>query len=129
VSSAEQELTGTSGRIPTFDLSGLLRRVGAAMLFLGLGLTKFESESYWVGLFAQIGFGDWFRYLTGAVQVVGGMLFLAPRTVALAALVAGGTMVGAVLVRLFVLDTGFGGAIIPLAVLVGIIIVATRRHD
>jgi hypothetical protein len=80
-----------------------------------------------VRLFAQIGLGDWFRHLTGAIQVVAGLLFLIPRTVYVAAVLAGGTMVDAVVVHLFVLDTGIGGGMIPLALLIFIVAVAGRR--
>jgi hypothetical protein len=82
-----------------------------------------------VRLFADIGFGDWFRYLTGALQAASGLLFLVPRTVYPAAVLAGGTMIGAVVVHMFVLDTGIGGAIFPLALLAFIAVVATRRPE
>lgn len=38
-------------------------------------------------------------------------------------------MIGAAFVHLFVLDTGFGGAIFPLALLVFIAAVAARRRE
>jgi hypothetical protein len=101
--------------VPTFDVTGWVLRISAGLLFLGVGLAKFSSDSYWVRLFADIGLGEWFRYLTGALQVMGGLLFLVPRTVYPAAVLAGSTMIGAVVVHMFVLDTGFGGAIFPLA--------------
>ena len=69
-------------------------------------------------LFAQIGLGDWFRYLTGTLQVIGGVLFLIPRFALCRGRARRGTMVGAVAVHLFVLDTGVGGAIIPFALLI-----------
>lgn len=74
------------------------------MLFLGVGFAKSSSDSYWVRLFADIGLGDWFRFLTGALQVAGGLLFLLPRTVYPAAMLAGSTMIGAVVVHMLVLD-------------------------
>lgn len=80
-------------------------------------------------MFADIGLGDWFRHLTGALQVAGGLFFLILKTVYAAAVLAGGTMVGAVVVHMFVLDTGVGGAIIPLALLIFITAVAARRPE
>lgn len=124
---AERELLASPDRVPTFDVSGWVLRIAASAVFLGVGFTKFESDSSWVGLFAQIGLGDWFRYLTGALQMAGGLLFLMPRTVYAAAVLAGGTMVGAVVVHMFVLDTGVGGAIIPLALLIFVTAVAAHR--
>jgi hypothetical protein len=40
-----------------------------------------DPESHWVNLFQQIGAGPWFRYFTGVVEVLGGMLVLILRTV------------------------------------------------
>ena len=125
----EGPLLAPPERVPAFDVLGLVLRLAACGVFLGVGLTKFESQSMWVGLFAQIGLGDWFRYLTGALQVAGGLLFLIPRARYLAASLAGGTMAGAVIVHFFVLHTGVAGAIIPFALLVFIVVVTVRRPD
>src|SRR5262245_10525064 len=97
----ERPMLTAPERAPTFDVTGWVLRISAAMVFLGVGLTKFNSNSTWVRLFIDIGLGDWFRHLTGVVQVAGGLLFLMPRTVYAATVLAGGTMVGAVLVHLF----------------------------
>jgi uncharacterized membrane protein YphA (DoxX/SURF4 family) len=126
---AERPLLAPPDRVPAFDVLGLVLRLAACGVFLGVGVTKFESQSMWVGLFAQIGLGDWFRYLTGTLQVIGGLLFLIPKATYPAAILTGGTMVGAVAVHLFVLPTGIGGAIIPLALLLFILVVALRRPD
>jgi putative oxidoreductase len=116
-------------RVPAFDVTGWVLRISAGLLFLGVGLTKFESDSYWVRLFADIGLGNWFRYLTGALQAAAGLLFLAPKTVNAGAVLAGGTMIGAIGVHMFVLDTGIGGAVIPLALLIFVTAVAVRRPE
>jgi putative oxidoreductase len=129
MAASERPLLAPPDRVPAFDVLGLVLRLAACGIFLGVGLTKFESDSLWVRLFAQIGLGDWFRYLTGTLQVAAGLLFLTPRTAYLAALLAGGTMAGAVLVHLFVLHTGAGGAIIPFALLIFVAVVTFRRPD
>jgi putative oxidoreductase len=105
-------------RVPAFDISGWVLRLAACAVFIGVGATKFQSQSMWVPMFAAIGLGDWFRYLTGTLQVIGGLLFLTPRTAPLGAAIAGCTMAGAVATHLFVLPTGVGGAIIPFAMLI-----------
>lgn len=114
---------------PSFDVTGWVLRISAAILFVGVGLSKFEADSYWVQLFAAIGLGDWFRYLTGTIQAVSGVLFLARRTLPAAAVLAGSTMLGAIVVHLFVLGTGLGGALIPAIVLVFVVAVALRRPE
>jgi putative oxidoreductase len=125
----ERQLFTTSERVPTFDIVGWVLRIAASVLFVSVGVSKLQSDPFWVRMFAQIGLGDWFRYLTGALQVGGGLLFLVPRMVYAAAVLAGGTMAGAVVVHLFVLDTGFGGAIVPLVLLVFIAAIVARRRE
>jgi len=125
----ERDLLAPPERVPAFDTVGWVLRIAASGVFLAVGISKLESDAFWVRLFAQIGLGDWFRYLTGALQVAGGLLFLVPRTVYPAAVLAGSTMAGAVAVHLFVLGTGVGGAIIPFALLLFIVVVAMRRTD
>ena len=91
-------------------------RAGVALVFTIFALEKLVGSS-WVALFAQIGLGQPFRYLTGALQLAGSLLLLVPRTARLGAGLIGSTMLGAMFVHLFVLDTGVGGAVIPAALL------------
>jgi len=116
-------------RVPAFDVIGWILRIGAAALFLGVGSSKFDSHSLWVRIFAEIGLGDWFRYLTGAIQVAAGLLFLIPRAIYGAALLAGGTMAGAIVTHLFVLHTGIHGALIPFIVLIFVAVVTAYRSS
>src|SRR5829696_1593446 len=114
-------------RVPAFDITGWVLRVAVCAVFVGVGATKFQAESMWVPMFAEIGLGNWFRYLTGTLQMTGGLLFLVPRAAPIGALLAGGTMAGAVATHLFVLPTGIGGAIIPFGLLVFVLVVGLRR--
>jgi uncharacterized membrane protein YphA (DoxX/SURF4 family) len=114
-------------RVPTFDITGWVLRFAVCAVFVGVGATKFQSQSMWVGMFDQIGLGNWFRYVTGTLQVAGGLLFLIPRTAPIGAIVTGCTMAGAVFVHLFVLPTGVGGAVIPFALLVFTLVVGLLR--
>ena len=125
----ERPLLAEPQHAPAFDVTGWVLRVAVCGVFVGVGLTKFAAHSTWVKLFAQIGLGDWFRYLTGALQVLGGVLFLIPKTVYGGLVLAGGTMVGAIVAHLFVLGTGIVGAIIPLGLLIFIVAVAVRSPD
>jgi putative oxidoreductase len=88
--------------------------VALGLLFIYIGATKFRSSGMWVGLFQRIGFGDWFRYFTGGMQILGGLLVLAPRTRIVGAAMIACTMLGAAIADVFVLNFG-PAAILPLA--------------
>jgi putative oxidoreductase len=120
------ELPHHSTRI---DVAGWAMRISAGVLFVSVGLGKFETDSHWVRLFADAGFSDWFRFLTGVLQVLGGLLLFPPQTMRAGAVLAGVTMAGAVLVHMFLLDTGIGGAIIPAGLLAFVATIAFRHPD
>jgi len=66
-----------------------------------------------VQVFDAIGFGQWFRYLTGAVEVASAVLLLVPLTGFLGGLLLTATMVGAVATHLVLI----GGNPVPAIVL------------
>src|SRR5215472_16740750 len=72
-------------------------RGGFALLFLSAGAEKFGSGGGWVEMFQEIGFGDWFRYFTGVVEVLGAVLLLIPKTATAGLSLLGSTMLCAAL--------------------------------
>src|SRR2546428_12491421 len=54
-------------------------QIAAAGMFLMVGFLKLSGDAQLVGLFEAIGLGQWFRYLTGALEVAGAVLLLVPR--------------------------------------------------
>jgi uncharacterized membrane protein YphA (DoxX/SURF4 family) len=101
-------------------LQGLL-----AATFLVAGTTKLASPQMQVALFEKIGFGQWFRYFTGGLEVIGAILVLVPRTAGFAATLLGMTMVGAVEIHLLIT----GGSPIASIVLLVIAIAVTWYHE
>jgi putative oxidoreductase len=81
-----------------------LPRIVVALVFFAVGIDKFATRSVWVEIFASIGIGQWFRYVTGVLQAGGAILFLIPRTFLLGVAVLSCTMVGAIVALVFVLD-------------------------
>ncbi len=62
-------------------------RISLALAFLVIGTAKLTSSLQTVQLFAAIGWGQWFRYLTGLLDVIGALLLFVPRWTAYGALV------------------------------------------
>lgn len=98
------------------DVLGVVLRLSLGVAFIVFGYEKFAGGE-WVELFRAIGLGEWFRYFTGGVQMLGAALLFLPRTARIGALLIALTMAGAIAVHLFILPTGVGGAIVPAAFL------------
>ena len=65
---------------------------------------KFLGEAYAVEIFAQIGAGDWFRYVIGVVELAGGIGLMVSRLAGPAAVGLMGLMIGAAYTQAVVLD-------------------------
>jgi uncharacterized membrane protein YphA (DoxX/SURF4 family) len=91
-------------------------QIAAAGMFLMVGFLKLSGNAQLVGLFEAIGLGQWFRYLTGTLEVAGAFLLLIPRTSGLSALMLAGVMVGAVVTHVFIVGGSPSPAIILLVV-------------
>ena len=111
-----------SRRIGAWTLQGII-----AAAFLAAGAAKLAGVPYMVELFGQIGLGQWFRVLTGVVEVTGAVALLVPGLGSIGALWLGATMVGAVATHLFVLHTSPVPAIV-LGVL-NAVVVYLRRDE
>jgi putative oxidoreductase len=92
-------------RDPPSALSDWILRGGIGVAFVIFGVEKFPSGpgSEWVNLFQRIGAGQWFRYFTGVVEVLGGVLVLIPWTVTAGLALLACTMVSAALILAFVI--------------------------
>jgi putative oxidoreductase len=100
-----------------------LPRIALGVLFVYIGQTKFNSNpgSEWFQIFERIGLGQWLRYLTGVMQVTGGVLLLIPRTLTIGAAMLACTMIGAAFVDAFVLRAPL--FIIPMMLLFAIFVI------
>jgi len=95
-------------------------RLAVAAMFISIGRSKFDASSMWVKLFEQIGLGQWFRRLTGTLQIAGAILVLIPRTFVIGIALLACTMAGAAVIWIVRLGAP-ANAIIPMVVLVGLI--------
>ncbi len=76
--------TLNSPRILTISIWVL--RVLVALMFLAAATMKLTSQPMMVAEFEQVGLGQWFRFLTGGLELIGAIAVLAPRTSILGAL-------------------------------------------
>lgn len=86
---------------PRNNLGDWAVRAGFALLFISAGAEKFGSNSGWTEIFQQIGLGQWFRYFTGVVEVLGAALLLTPWTVTAGIALLACTMAVAALLWIF----------------------------
>src|SRR5262249_14313978 len=84
-----------------------------ALAFGAAGAAKLAGVPQMVQIFDLIGIGQWFRYVTGAVEVIGALLLLIPGTGFLGGLLLSATMACGVATHLFVI----GGNPVPALVL------------
>src|SRR6266446_496760 len=56
-----------------------LTQVALALMFLMAGGSKLAGVPPMVSLFDAIGLGQWFRYVTGVIEVTSGIALLVPR--------------------------------------------------
>ena len=99
----------------------------AAAQFFVTGLDKIGDAPPMVQLFAAVGFGQWFRYFTGAVEIVSAVLLLMPSRAALGAVLLILTMLGAFVAHLTVLPFSPVKAIV-LFLMVSIVFLVRRRE-
>lgn len=126
---ADRTTTTTTRGARAADVALWVLQVLLALMFaVGSALPKFFGEAYAVQIFAEIGAGQWLRYVVGALELAGGIGLLVPRLAGTAALGLVGVMVGATAAQLFLLDTGFWFTPVILGVLLAVVVVA-RRHE
>ena len=96
----------------TVGVLWLLRGL-VALVFLAAGGSKLVAAPAMVAMFATIGVGQWFRLLTGTLEVAGAIGLFVPATTVYAALLLMIVMAGAIVAHLAIL----GGSPVPAIVL------------
>jgi putative oxidoreductase len=125
--STPTHMTADERRARRLDAAVWMLRIALASIFVVVGFVKIPGSLHpmWVRLFERIGLGQWFRYFTALVEIVGGMLMLVPSATLVSAALLASTMVGALLVHIFIIGVGLQTAVV-LALLVGITAVSLR---
>jgi uncharacterized membrane protein YphA (DoxX/SURF4 family) len=117
--------TSTSAPSKTINILTWVLQIVAALAFLAAGGAKLAGAQAMVATFQKIGVGQWFRYLTGFLEVVGAIGLLIPRFTFYAAALLVMVMIGAVITHLAILG-GSPAAAIGLLVITGTIAYVRR---
>jgi putative oxidoreductase len=130
-------ITNDSATCATSNASTLQRGRGAsialwvaqialAAMFLMAGGSKLMAAPTMVALFDAIGWGQWFRYVTGAIEASAAVALLIPSTAVVGAMLLIPTMIGAIAANLFL-----GQSAIPplLLLLVASAVALARRKE
>jgi uncharacterized membrane protein YphA (DoxX/SURF4 family) len=103
-----------------------LTQVALALMFLMAGGSKLAGVPAMVSLFDAIGLGQWFRYVTGVIEVTSGIALLIPSAAIFGAWLLIPTMLGAVVTNVFIVHAS---PVMPLLLLAGAAAVAWARRD
>src|ERR1700685_692513 len=112
------ELTATSGKgrlIILWTLSVL-----TALTFLAAGIPKLIGAPAMVEIFDKVGFGQWFRYFAGILEVSSAICLLIPPYAFYGAVALSMVMIGAITAQLTALEHSLGAPVV-LLVIAGII--------
>jgi putative oxidoreductase len=90
-----------SNPVRTYGLLAI--KIIVALAFLSAGIAKLTGAAMMVQKFEVIGWGQWFRYVTGLIEVVSALLLFTPGWQARGAALLVCTMVGAVIAHLALL--------------------------
>ena len=104
-----------------------LTQAALAVMFLMAGGSKLAGVPAMVSLFDAISVGQWFRYVTGVIEVTAGIALLVPAAAVFGALLLIPTMVGAIITNVFI---AHASPVMPLLLLLAAAAVAwVRRYQ
>jgi putative oxidoreductase len=106
-------------------------KVVLTLAFAAAGGAKLAGAEMMVQTFDDVGVGQWFRYVTGAIELGSAIVLWVPGFAAYAAGLLVCTMIGAFLAHLTVLSALGLGAAVPalvLGVLAGVVLWANRAQ-
>ena len=112
---------GRTGRIALWAV-----QIALAGMFLLAGGSKLLGAAPMVTMFDAIGIGQWFRYVTGLIEVSSAIALLVPSFAVFGALALAATMIGAIATHLLVIG---GSPAMPAILLLGSAAVIWARRN
>jgi putative oxidoreductase len=101
-------------------------QIAVAAVFFATGMSKLTSDPDMVQMYDAIGIGQWFRYFTGVVEVLGATGLLVPGLPPFAAILLASTMLAAVWTHLFIIG---GNPAVPIALFVALCAILRLRRS
>lgn len=111
-----------TGNVKKYGLLGL--KIVAGLAFLAAGLSKLAGAEMMVATFEAVGVGQWFRYVTGLIEVGSAVMLFVPGLQGVGAALLVCTMIGATLAHLLVL----GPSAVPAIILGAISAIIAWHH-
>jgi len=105
----------------------LAARALLVLTFLMAGGLKIYGLPRLVVEFQQIGLGDWFRYLTGTLEIAGAVSLMIPGAIAVGAALLGCVMIGAIATHVFIFGDSALAASVLLVLCLAVLV--TYRHE
>ena len=96
-------------------------RIFVAMMFLAAAGMKLTGQPMMVAEFQQVGLGQWLRYFTGGLELIGAVLVLLPRFTSFGVLLLLLVDIGAFIAQVTVLHMGWIHTIVTGLILAGLI--------
>jgi putative oxidoreductase len=103
----------------------ILRAI-VSLLFVAAAAMKLTSQPPMVAEFQTVGLGQWFRYLTGALELAGGLAVLVPRLSILGAAILLLVDIGAFFAQIAILHMDWIHTVV-IGALIGLLIYLQRR--
>jgi uncharacterized membrane protein YphA (DoxX/SURF4 family) len=98
IAAAHRAVTGRPLDILLWCVQALL-----ALVFVSASWAKLMGAPEMVTLFSAVGWGQWFRYVTGIVELTGAVLIMVPKTRGAGAALLATIMLGALTAHLLIL--------------------------
>lgn len=101
-------------------------QIALAAMFLFAGGSKLFGAPMMIAMFDAIGWGQWFRYVTGAIETTAAIALLIPSAAVFGAILLVATMIGAIATNL-----SLGQSVVPplVLLLVASAVVWARRNE
>lgn len=102
-------------------------RILLGLAFLFVSFMKLSGQPNMVAEFETVGFGQWFRYFTGALELIGGLAVLVSRTSVFGAILLLTVDMGAFVAQVAILHMDWIHCVV-IAALIVLLIYLQRSH-